>query len=112
MVLTACPEGLRGSLTRWLLEISPGVFVGHANPRVRDALWDQTTANVKDGRALMVFSARNEQGLDFKVHRHDWEPVDLDGVQLIRRPSESDKTQRRLRQGWSTASHMRRRSRK
>ena len=28
IVLTACPAGLRGHLTRWLLEISPGVFVG------------------------------------------------------------------------------------
>lgn len=56
----------------------------------------------------MVFSARNEQGMDFRVHRHDWEPVDMDGVQLIRRPGNSDKAQRRMRQGWSTASKMRR----
>ena len=28
IVVTACPAGLRGHLTRWLLEISPGVFVG------------------------------------------------------------------------------------
>ncbi|WP_423232601.1 type I-E CRISPR-associated endoribonuclease Cas2e, partial [Bacillus licheniformis] len=40
LVLTACPAGLRGHLTRWLLEISPGVFVGHVPARVRDALWD------------------------------------------------------------------------
>jgi CRISPR-associated protein Cas2 len=26
IVLTACPAGLRGHLTRWLLEISAGVF--------------------------------------------------------------------------------------
>ncbi|MGO4760857.1 type I-E CRISPR-associated endoribonuclease Cas2, partial [Streptomyces sp. 2MCAF27] len=26
IVLTNCPAGLRGFLTRWLLEISPGVF--------------------------------------------------------------------------------------
>ena len=37
LVLTACPAGLRGHLTRWLLEISPGVFVGHVPARVRDA---------------------------------------------------------------------------
>ncbi|MCQ8210670.1 type I-E CRISPR-associated endoribonuclease Cas2e, partial [Cutibacterium acnes subsp. acnes] len=41
LVLTACPAGLRGHLTRWLLEISPGVFVGHVPTRVRDALWDR-----------------------------------------------------------------------
>jgi CRISPR-associated protein Cas2 len=29
IVLTACPSGLRGRLTNWLLEISAGVFVGN-----------------------------------------------------------------------------------
>jgi hypothetical protein len=28
IILTACPEGLRGHLTQWLLEISAGVYVG------------------------------------------------------------------------------------
>nr|WP_252831049.1 type I-E CRISPR-associated endoribonuclease Cas2e [Bifidobacterium catenulatum] len=41
IVLTACPVGLRGDLTRWLLEISPGVFVGHLDARVREKLWER-----------------------------------------------------------------------
>ncbi|WP_394298499.1 type I-E CRISPR-associated endoribonuclease Cas2 [Streptomyces albus] len=28
IILTTCPAGLRGFLTRWLLELSPGVFLG------------------------------------------------------------------------------------
>ena len=28
LVTTAVSTGLRGELTRWLLEVSPGVFVG------------------------------------------------------------------------------------
>ena len=36
LVLTACPAGLRGDLTKWLMEISPGVFVGRPSARVRD----------------------------------------------------------------------------
>ena len=39
IVLTACPAGLRGDLTRWLLEIAPGIFVGHISARVRERLW-------------------------------------------------------------------------
>jgi CRISPR-associated protein Cas2 len=38
IVLSACPAGLRGHLTRWLVEISAGVFVGHVSARVRDLL--------------------------------------------------------------------------
>lgn len=39
IVLTACPQGLRGDLTRWLLEIAPGVYVGHVSAKVRERLW-------------------------------------------------------------------------
>ncbi len=103
LVLTACPAGLRGSLTRWLLEVSAGVFVGHVSARVRDELWEQVLSLLKDGKAIMVFNAQNEQGLDFRTFRHDWEPVDIDGVRLMRRPSASALTQQRVRRGWSKA---------
>jgi len=86
LVLTACPSGLRGYVTRWLLEISPGVFTGQVGYRVRDLLWEKTVSLLKDGRAIMVFSARNEQHLEFRVHRHDWVPTDFDGVSLMMRP--------------------------
>ena len=99
VVLTACPAGLRGHLTRWLLEISPGVFCGKVSARVRDQMWGRIVEMSKDGRALMVFSRRGDQGLDFRVHRHDWEPVDLDGLTLIRRPSAPEKVPRCERAG-------------
>ncbi|WP_454300375.1 type I-E CRISPR-associated endoribonuclease Cas2 [Salana multivorans] len=38
------------------------------------------------GRAILVNSARNEQGLAFRVHGHDWTPVDFDGLELMLRP--------------------------
>lgn len=38
IVLTAVPPGLRGHLTRWLLEISSGVYVGYVSARVRELI--------------------------------------------------------------------------
>ncbi|WP_080627869.1 type I-E CRISPR-associated endoribonuclease Cas2e [Mycobacterium canetti] len=90
VVLTAVPPGLRGHLTRWLLEISPGVFVGHISARVRELMWQRIVEFVTDGRALMVYTARNEQRLAFKVHGHDWVPVDYDGISLMRRQTVPD----------------------
>lgn len=107
VVLTACPVGLRGHLTRWLLEISPGVYCGRVSARVRDRLWGQIVEMCKDGRALMVFTCKGDQGLNFRVHRHDWEPVDMDGLTLIRRPTEPS-AQPSMRPGWSNASRRRR----
>lgn len=108
-MLTACPQGLRGSLTRWLLEVSPGVFVGHVSARVRDALWTQTMDMIKDGKALMVYPARNEQGFEFKVHRHDWDLIDIDGLRLLQRPNPNEAKKPAMRHGWSKASRYRRR---
>lgn len=106
VILTACPAGLRGHLTRWLLEVAPGVFVGKVSARVRDELWLRVLELVKDGRALMVHSKRGEQGLSFRVHQHDWEPCDFDGITLMRRPSTATDTVR-MRPGWSKASRVR-----
>ena len=85
IVLTAVPPGLRGHLTRWLLEISAGVFVGHVSARVREEMWARVVEYVADGRALMVHSVRGEQRLAFQVHGHDWTPVDFDGITLMQR---------------------------
>lgn len=86
LVLSACPPGLRGYLTRWLLEISAGVFVGRVSKRVRELMWKRTVEMTRSGRAIMVFTARTEQGLDFLVHGHHWEPLEIEGVKLMLRP--------------------------
>lgn len=107
LVLTAAPAGLRGDLTKWLLEVNPGVFVGNPSTRIRDELWTRTTVEVKEGRALLIYSSDSEQRLRFKVHKHHWKPVDLDGLTLIKRPV-SGETNRDRRTGWSAARGMQR----
>lgn len=86
VVLTACPVGLRGDLTRWLLEIAPDVFVGHVSARIRDKLWGRIEGQMRTGKAIMVYSARNEQHLAFRVHNAEWIPKDCEGLELMVRP--------------------------
>ena len=106
LVVTACPSGLRGDLSKWLIELTPGVFVGRPSARIRDLLWERTVELCKDGRALLVYSAANEQGLEFRTHRHHWQPQDFDGVTLMVRPAPgSKKVQNRT--GWSQARRIR-----
>jgi CRISPR-associated protein Cas2 len=87
LTMTDCPARLRGDISKWLLEINAGVFVGKVSARVRDRLWERVAEYAKNGRATMVYSANNEQGLDFKVHCSDWAPIDFDGLKLILRPN-------------------------
>ena len=110
LVATACPPGLRGDLTKWLLEISPGVFVGKPSARIREKIWERTVELCRDGRAILVHSSDNEQGLDFRIHRHDWTPTDYEGVTLIKRPTAPSRIPTRT--GWSKARNFRRNSRR
>lgn len=111
VVLSLVPERLRGDLTRWLLEISPGVYVGVITSRVRDRLWNRILEHAKSGRAIMVYPARNEQRFAFKVARHGWDPIDIDGITLIMRPSNDEKSPSTINKGWSMVSKRRRYSR-
>ncbi|WP_115685605.1 type I-E CRISPR-associated endoribonuclease Cas2e [Corynebacterium senegalense] len=106
LVVTACPAGLRGDLTKWLLEIAPGTFVGNPTARIRDLLWERTVELCKDGQALLVHSSDCEQGMQFRTHRHQWEPTDFDGVTLMIRRNKSAQAGRRT--GWSRARQQRR----
>jgi len=85
--LTDCPSGLRGDLTKWLLEIAAGVFVGQVSARVRENLWLRVQETCRSGRVVLVYSAKNEQHLDFRVHGDTWEPLDFDGIKLMLRPN-------------------------
>ncbi len=67
--VTDCPPALRGDLSRWLLEIDTGVYVGKVSQRVREELWKRVVKHLKNGRAVMVYNARNEQKMDWRRRR-------------------------------------------
>jgi CRISPR-associated protein Cas2 len=110
IVLTVSSPKLRGHLTRWLFEISSGVYVGKVSARVRELLWNQVLENIGGGRAVMVYPANNEQGLEFRTHGQEWQPVDYEGLELIMRPNTSQKQRKNggRKTGWSNASRYRR----
>ena len=83
-VLENATEKLRGSLTRWMIEAKPGVFVGALNTLVRDKLWNMIQEHAPKG-ALMIHSCNNEQGFQMKMFGIPTRSVtDLDGLQLIK----------------------------
>lgn len=86
VVLVAAPEGLRGHLTRWMVEVQAGVFVGTPTLRVRDGLWRVLEQRIGDGQVVMVEPADNEQGWQIRTAGRDrWTPVDFDGLMLCAR---------------------------
>ena len=89
LVLISAPSGLRGDLTRWLLEVAPGVFVGRVSRRVREHLWRRVRSGLGGGTAtLVVHTPAREQRYElFTAGRDRWTPVDVEGVTLIERPA-------------------------
>ncbi len=103
VVLSCCPPSLRGDITKWLFEISTGVYVGHMAARVRDSLWERIESSVGSGRAIMVFSADNDQRFDIRVHNTEWSLEEIDGIKVMMRQGAGNT----MGHGFSNASRMR-----
>ena len=78
------PVSLRGEITRWMLELRPGVFVGNISALVREKLWEAICQKLKGGAATLLHSAANEQGYKIRTFGDTTRKVkDFDGLQLI-----------------------------
>jgi len=87
LVLERAPPGLRGELTRWLLEVRPGVFVGTVNALVRDYLWEKVCQESKGNPAVLIYPMDTEQGFTFRVWAvPTYQPEAFEGLVLVRRP--------------------------
>ena len=84
IAMDAAPEGVRGELTRWFLELKPGVFIGKVNARIRDLLWERICQTDVANGAVMAYAAPNEQGFSLRVFGVPKRRVkDFEGIQLI-----------------------------
>lgn len=91
IVMECAPESVRGELTRWFLELKPGVFVGNVNVRIRELLWKRICETDAATGSVMVFSASNEEGFEMKVFGEPKRKViDFEGIQLITVTETSD----------------------
>lgn len=85
MVLNKVPPAVRGDLTRWLMEVKTGVYIGHVNAMVRDRLWDRCQTNRGIGGVFQAWSTNNEQRFKMRMAGFtDREIIDLEGIELVR----------------------------
>lgn len=84
LVLERVPRSLRGELTRWLVEVDTGVFVGRVSATVRDLLWEKCLQKRAGGRCCLVYNTNNEQGFALKMVGYEERWVrDFDGLHLV-----------------------------
>jgi CRISPR-associated protein Cas2 len=89
LILERVTPSVRGDLSRWLVEVGTGVFVGRVSQIVREALWDRCLQRAGEGSALLVWRTNNEQGWDLRAYQPKGRvPVNVEGVWLTRLVSE------------------------
>jgi CRISPR-associated protein Cas2 len=87
IVVERATPGLRGQLTRWMLEVRAGVFVGTLSTRVRQKLWKLVCVRNRHGGSLLLYRSAGEQGFMVQAHGDTSRSViDNEGLLLIRRP--------------------------
>lgn len=89
LVTERLSEGLRGVVSKWLVEVNPGIYVGTTSTRIREALWAEIGGWVlahEVGYALLIYPARNDQGFAMTSYGESaYEVGFYDGLALIRR---------------------------
>ncbi len=89
MILERVPPSLRGELTRWMLELKAGVFVGTVSAMVRDRLWEKACKGIRDGGGMLIYSSNTEQGYAIRLFGMPARSViDFEGLFLVRVPEE------------------------
>ena len=84
MILERVAPSVRGDLSRWLIEVKAGVFVGRISKLVREALWDRCVQQSDEGSVMQIWRAANEQGFDMKIHNPRGRiPYRHEGVWLV-----------------------------
>ena len=68
MILEKLPRSLRGALSRWLMEVRPGIFLGNPSQRVRDELWKKVTQRPPLGYVMQIWTMNNAQGFDYRQY--------------------------------------------
>lgn len=107
ITLKNSPPSLRGDLTKWMQEISTGVYVGNFSTRIREELWKRVVDSVGTGEATMSYAYRNEIGYRFETHNSTKIPIDYEGIPLVLTPKKRTEENRKPQLGFSKAAKMR-----
>jgi len=86
LLVDRAPGKLRGELTRFMLYISEGVFVGRLSAPVREGLWEMVVRQARPRTvAVLVYATDTDQGFAIRYHGKPAHKIeDFEGVALVR----------------------------
>jgi CRISPR-associated protein Cas2 len=85
LILERVPPGLRGEISRWMIEPKAGVFVGKLSAAVRDRLWEKAEKSAGEGAGMMIQTSNTEQGFDIRTFGDNSRSiVNMEGLWLVK----------------------------
>ena len=85
IVIDRSTKRLRGVLSRYMLEIRAGLFVGRLDARMRELLWEKAEQlRGKRTSGAMIWRTNNAQGFELATFGSDRRtPILYDGLKVI-----------------------------
>ncbi|KMY23349.1 CRISPR-associated protein Cas2 [Actinobaculum suis] len=83
--LSAVPEHVHGYVSRFLSEVSSGLYVGVISRNVKEQLWERLSAVTGEGSAVLIYNdSSREQGFGIEMSgRQACKTLDFDGLTLF-----------------------------
>ena len=89
MILEKVSTSTRGELSRWLVEVDTGVYIGHISAMVRDRLWEKCVKIKGNGSVFQAWSTNNEQHYSMRIKgSKKREVVNWEGLLLVQEKGE------------------------
>lgn len=104
IISSAIDFQIRGYITRFLYEISTGVYIGKLSRRVSDLLWDYVSSvSGTNGSLIMIRTTDTEQGYEIMMHNSKTKQLlSLDGLLMVEKLN-TDTKQHTSSKHWSKA---------
>lgn len=83
LTLEAPPSRVRGYLSKYMVEVRTGMFVGLLNARIRQHLWDVISFHAPASSAIMIVTLKASPfGFAIQRQGNTWLDHDIEGVSL------------------------------
>lgn len=110
VILILAPESTKGVVSRYLMEISSGVFIGNIKANIREELWDFVRGNLGKGSLIMAHSDNSVMGHQIRTQNINKRTMkSLDGIELIYIENSATEKEFGSSTGWSKQSKFLRR---
>src|SRR5438105_3973813 len=85
MILRKRPKKWKGVLSRWMVEVHQGIFLGNPSARIRDELWKKLIEGPPIGYVAQIWSSPTPQGYQVRQYGEDGRQLmDFEGLFLLR----------------------------